>query len=41
VSYHDKFVSGSELYIAYGTPAATQTLSRFTVKYIMHEGIQN
>jgi hypothetical protein len=41
VSYHDKFVSGNELYIAFGTPAATQTLSRFIVKYVLHEGIQN
>lgn len=41
VSYHEKFVSGDELYVAYGTPAATQTLNRFIVKYILHEGIQN
>ena len=41
VSYHDKFADGNELYISYGTPAATQTLDRFIVKYILHEGIQN
>lgn len=41
VSYHDRFRSGNELYIAYGTPAATQTLDRFIVKYILHAGIQN
>ena len=41
VSYHDKFPNGNELYIAYGTPAATQTLNRYIVKYILHEGIQN
>jgi hypothetical protein len=41
VSYHDRFPSGNELYVAYGTPAATQTLNRFIVKYILHEGIQN
>ncbi|HLJ83537.1 MAG TPA: hypothetical protein VKT51_05135 [Candidatus Eremiobacteraceae bacterium] len=41
VSYHDKFVNGDELYVAYGTPAATQTLSRFIFKYILHAGIQN
>ena len=41
VSYHDRFRSGNELYVAYGTPAATQTLNRFIVKYILHAGIQN
>jgi hypothetical protein len=41
VSYHDKFSNGNELYVAYGTPAATQTLDRFIIKYILHEGIQN
>ena len=41
VSFHEKFVSGNELYVAYGTPAATQTLNRFIIKYILHEGIQN
>jgi hypothetical protein len=41
VSYHEKFVSGNELYVAYGTPAGTQTFNRFIVKYILHEGIQN
>lgn len=41
VSYHDRFRSGNELYVAYGTPAATQTLNRFIVKYIVHAGIQN
>jgi hypothetical protein len=41
LSYHHKFPSGDELYAAYGTPAATQTLNRFIVKYILHEGIQN
>jgi hypothetical protein len=41
VSYHSRFVSGDELYVAHGTPAATQTLNRFIVKYGLHEGIQN
>jgi hypothetical protein len=41
VSFHNKFAGGNELYLAYGTPAATQTLNRFIVKYILHEGIQN
>jgi hypothetical protein len=41
VSYHRKFTGGNELYVAYGSPAATQTLDRFIVKYIFHAGIQN
>jgi hypothetical protein len=41
LSYHVKFASGSEMYVAYGTPAATQSLNRFVVKYVFHEGIQN
>ena len=40
-SYHRKFPSGSELYVAYGTPAATQTVDRFIVKYILHLGAQS
>jgi len=41
VSYHSRFASGNEFYIAFGTPAATQTLNRFIVKYILHAGTQN
>ena len=41
VSYHRKFTSGNELYLTFGTPAATQTLDRFIVKYVIHAGIQN
>ncbi|MGA7355740.1 MAG: hypothetical protein WBW76_09960 [Candidatus Cybelea sp.] len=37
VSYDEKFAGGNELHVAYGTPAATQTLDRFIVKYILHE----
>jgi hypothetical protein len=40
-SYHRKFPSGNELYVAYGTPAATQTIDRFIVKYILHLGAQS
>jgi hypothetical protein len=39
-SYHRKFSNGNELYVAYGTPAATQTIDRFIVKYILHLGPQ-
>lgn len=41
VSYHDKFASGDDLFVAYGTPAAMQSLKRLIVKFILHEGIQN
>jgi hypothetical protein len=40
-SYHRKFSNGNELYLAYGTPAATQTIDRFIVKYILHFGAQS
>ena len=40
-SYHRKFSNGNELYLAYGTPAATQTIDRFIVKYILHLGAQS
>jgi len=39
-SYHRKFSNGNELYVAYGTPAETQTIDRFIVKYILHLGAQ-
>jgi hypothetical protein len=39
-SYHRKFPNGDELYVAYGTPAATQTIDRFIVKFILHLGAQ-
>lgn len=41
VSYHSKFANENELYLTFGTPAATQTLNRFIVKYIVHAGTQN
>jgi hypothetical protein len=40
VSYHSRFASGNEFYMAFGTPAATQTLNRFIVKYVFHAGPQ-
>jgi len=39
-SYHRKFRNGNELYIASGTPAATQTIDRFILKYVLHIGAQ-
>jgi hypothetical protein len=40
VSYHSRFASGNEFYMAFGTPAARQTLNRFIVKYVFHAGPQ-
>ncbi|HEV3154496.1 MAG TPA: carbohydrate binding family 9 domain-containing protein [Candidatus Baltobacteraceae bacterium] len=37
-SYHRKFPGGDELFFNYGTPAATATLDRFTVKYVFRSG---
>jgi hypothetical protein len=36
--FHTKFQSGNELFMNWGTPAATVTLDRFIVKYVMHFG---
>jgi Domain of unknown function (DUF5916) len=41
LSYHSRFFNGNQLYVAFGTPAATQTLNRFIVKYVFHAGPQN
>lgn len=38
VAFHDRFRSGNELYIDYGTPAASATLNRLIVKYVFHAG---
>ena len=37
-AYHRRFSSGNELFVDYGTPAATGTLHRFTMKYVIHVG---
>jgi hypothetical protein len=36
LGYHRRFVSGDELYVDYGTPAAFSTLHRFAVKYVLN-----
>jgi hypothetical protein len=37
-SFHRLFGSGDELYLSFGTPAATKTVNRFLVKYVFkHE----
>jgi hypothetical protein len=38
VAFHDRFKTGNELYIDYGTPAAAATINRLIVKYIFHAG---
>lgn len=37
-AFHEKFGTGSELFIDYGSPAANRTLHRLIVKYILHLG---
>jgi hypothetical protein len=37
-SFHRHFSRGDELYVDFGTPAATQTLDRLIVKYVLHLG---
>lgn len=36
--FHEKFHSGSELFINYGTPAATVSLDRLIIKYVLRFG---
>jgi len=38
VSFHDLLRNGNTLYLNYGTPAASQNLNRFIVKYIFSYG---
>jgi hypothetical protein len=37
-TFHRHWASGNELYIDFGTPAATSTLNRFITKYVFHVG---
>ena len=37
-AYHRRFRSGDELFLNFGTPAATRTLDRFIVKYLFRFG---
>lgn len=36
--YHQRFLTGNELFLSYGTPATYTTLDRFIVKYVLHLG---
>ena len=38
VGFHDRFRGGNELYVDYGTPAASTTLHRLIIKYVFHAG---
>ncbi|MBV8299752.1 MAG: hypothetical protein JO083_09450 [Candidatus Eremiobacteraeota bacterium] len=37
-TFHRHWANGNELYLDYGTPAATSTLNRFITKYVFHVG---
>jgi hypothetical protein len=36
--YHQRFPTGNELFVSYGTPATYTTLDRYIVKYVLHLG---
>jgi hypothetical protein len=38
MSYHMRFKNDSELFLNYGTPAATSTLDRVLLKYLVRFG---
>lgn len=38
VAFHQRFTSGNELYVNYGSPAAGATLNRLIVKFVFHAG---
>jgi hypothetical protein len=38
LSFHRHYANGNELYVNFGTPAATATLDRLLVKYVLHVG---
>lgn len=38
LSYQQRFINGSMLYVSYGTPAAPSTLHRLILKYVFHTG---
>ncbi len=37
-AFHDRFRGGNELYVNFGSPAASTTLNRLIVKYVFHAG---
>ncbi|MBV9027544.1 MAG: hypothetical protein JO311_02930 [Candidatus Eremiobacteraeota bacterium] len=38
VAFHERFRTGNEIFINYGSPAAGATLNRLIVKYVFHAG---
>jgi hypothetical protein len=38
VGFNQRFASGNELYVNFGSPAAGATLNRLIVKFIFHAG---
>ncbi|MFY9708921.1 MAG: hypothetical protein WAK88_02015, partial [Candidatus Cybelea sp.] len=38
LAFHQRFPSGNELFVNYGSPAAGATLNRLIVKFVLHEG---
>ena len=38
IGFHQRFASGNELYVNYGSPAAGATLNRLIVKFVFHAG---
>ncbi len=38
VAFHQRFQTGNELYINFGSPASGATLKRLIVKFVLHEG---
>jgi len=37
-TFHRHWANGNDLYLDFGTPAATSTLDRFIAKYVLHVG---
>ena len=38
VAFHQRFQTGNELYVNFGSPASGATLNRLIVKFVLHEG---
>jgi hypothetical protein len=38
IAFHERFHTGNELYVNYGSPAAGATINRLIVKYVFHAG---
>ena len=38
LAYHRRFSNGNEVFVNYGTPAASATVLQVIVKYVLHTG---